>query len=115
MFSMSTCGPCKQVKPILDELAAEYPDLAISYTVVDKDEGGMDLAGEWNVSSVPTLIFIANREEQARSVGVISKDTLENYVKGFVQRDVLQEPSGGSVEGSGPLLCGVSREENPES
>ena len=112
---MSTCGPCKQVKPILDELAAEYPDLTVSYTVVDKDEGGMDLAGEWNVSSVPTLIFITNREEQARSVGVISKDTLENYVKGSVQRDVLQEPPGGSDEGSGSLLCGVSREENTES
>jgi superfamily I DNA/RNA helicase len=45
----------------------------------------------------------------------LAMSELETYVQGYLQRDVLQESSGGSEQRSGPLLCGVSREENTES
>lgn len=106
MFSMSTCGPCKQVKPILEEFEKEYPDLTVSYTVVDQSTEGRLLATEWEITGVPTLLFIADGEEKSRVVGAQPKETLRRYVEGFVQRDVLQEQSGGGDSGS----CAVLRD-----
>lgn len=88
MFSLSTCVPCKTVKPILEKLDAEYGDLTVSYTVVDKEENGRALAEEWDVKGVPTLIFIQDREEKSRSVGQVNEETLRRYVEGFVEKIV---------------------------
>lgn len=87
MFSLSTCVPCKTVKPILEKLDAEYGDLTVSYTVVDKEENGRALAEEWDVKGVPTLIFIQDREEKSRSVGQVNEETLRRYVEGFVEKN----------------------------
>lgn len=82
---------------MLEELAAEHSDLTVSYTVVDKDPGGRDMAVEWQVSAVPTLIFIQGGEEKSRQIGAVSRETLERFVAGFVEK----------ADGSEKNTCGV--------
>ena len=115
MFSTSKCANCPPVKTALKTLKENYPELNVSYTVVDQEVDGMLKAQEWGITAVPTLIFITDATERMRKVGSMPMSELETYVQGYLQRDVLQESPGGSEQGSRPLLCGVSGEENTDS
>ncbi|CAH1276462.1 unnamed protein product [Diabrotica balteata] len=65
-FSAAWCGPCKMISPKLDELATEYPNVIIVKIDVDECE---DLAMEYNIKSMPTFIFLKNRQEIANFSG----------------------------------------------
>ncbi|XP_055850985.1 thioredoxin-2 [Episyrphus balteatus] len=57
-FFAPWCGPCKVIAPRLDELAAQYGDKVVVIKVdVDECE---DIAMEYNISSMPTFVFIKN-------------------------------------------------------
>lgn len=105
MFSTSKCPNCVPVKQHLDTLVANYPELSVSSTIVDKEADGMLKAQEWGISAVPTLIFIQDATEVYRQVGAIPMSTLEGYVQRYLQSDVLQESSGGGDETGPALLC----------
>ncbi|MDO4733132.1 MAG: thioredoxin [Bacillota bacterium] len=64
------CGPCRMLSPIVDQLAEEYPQLKIGKVDVDAQQ---ELAAEFEILSIPTLILFRNGEEAERSVGVIPK------------------------------------------
>lgn len=115
MFSTSRCANCPPVKASLKTLQEKYPELNVSYTVVDQEVDGMLKAQEWGVTGVPTLMFITDATERMRQVGGLPISELEEYVLRYIQRDVFQEPPGGSDQGSGTLLCGVGGEENSNS
>ena len=75
------CGPCQMMAPILHELEAEMPDVQIGKVNVDEQ---MDLARQFRVVSIPTLIIFKNGQEVQRMVGVTSKEELKdalNYKK----------------------------------
>ncbi|XP_066251762.1 thioredoxin-2 [Euwallacea similis] len=57
-FFATWCGPCKMIGPKLDELAKEYPDIHILKVDVDECE---EIAMEYNISSMPTFVFIKNK------------------------------------------------------
>ena len=65
-FSAPWCGPCKQVAPILEELASEQPSERVVKVNIDDST---ELAAQFNVRQIPTVIVIAAGEEQARVVG----------------------------------------------
>ena len=77
-FNATWCGPCRMLKPVLEELAAERPDLTV--VGVDVDEN-MDLAGEYGVFSIPCVVLIKDGAELDRSVGLVPKEALENMLK----------------------------------
>ncbi|XP_057654315.1 thioredoxin-2-like [Diorhabda carinulata] len=56
-FSASWCGPCKMISPKVEELSLEYTDVIFIKVDVDDFE---DIAMEYNVSSMPTFVFIKN-------------------------------------------------------
>ncbi|MGA2854719.1 MAG: thioredoxin, partial [Verrucomicrobiota bacterium] len=57
-FWADWCGPCKMIAPMLDELADEYDGkVKIGKVNVDEHQG---LAAQYNVTSIPTLLFIKN-------------------------------------------------------
>lgn len=72
------CGPCQMMAPILHELETEMPDVQIGKVNVDEQ---MDLARQFRVVSIPTLIIFKNGQEVQRMVGVTSKKELKDALK----------------------------------
>ena len=76
-FNADWCGPCKMLKPIIDELAVEKTDLKIvSINIDDEDE----LTEDYSVFSIPCLVLFDKGKELKRNVGLMSKDDLETFI-----------------------------------
>ena len=58
-FYADWCGPCRMVAPILHEIAEERPDVIVGKINVDEEE---DLAMQFGVYSIPTLVVMKNGE-----------------------------------------------------
>lgn len=67
-FWADWCGPCKMLAPAIDGLAGEYEGRAVVGKVNVDDEP--ELARQYGVMSIPTVIFFKNGEEVDRKVGV---------------------------------------------
>ena len=65
------CGPCKMVGPIIDELATEYEGKGI-FGKCDVDENG-DVAAEYGIRNIPTVLFFKNGELVDKQVGSAPK------------------------------------------
>jgi len=68
-FWATWCGPCKMLAPVIDQLAAQYEGRA-TVAKVDVDENP-NLAMEYGVMSIPTVVFFKNGQEIDRKVGVM--------------------------------------------
>lgn len=78
-FYADWCGPCKALRPILEELSGEREDVKfVSVNIDDEDE----LADEYDVSSIPCVVVFKNGKEAARSIGIKPKDAIEEMVGG---------------------------------
>ena len=76
-FYTDWCGPCKMLSPIIDEVAQENDDIKVVKVNVDES---LDIALEYKVMSIPTLVVIKNGQEVARSIGVIDKSEIKNML-----------------------------------
>ena len=72
-FNADWCGPCRMLRPILDEIAAERQNVTIASVNVDDAE---ELAEAFGVSSIPCLVLMKNGQEVDRVIGLRSKDDL---------------------------------------
>lgn len=79
-FTASWCAPCKAMAPKIDEMIAGNPD--INYIKVDLETSeGIELAKQYNVSSIPTFIAKINNEQSGRHLGLATVDQLEELFK----------------------------------
>ena len=64
------CGPCRMLGPVIDQIANEAPHIKVVKVNIDLEP---ELAQEFSVMSIPTLVVIKGGEETNRAVGVIPK------------------------------------------
>jgi len=73
-FHADWCGPCKTQDPIIEELEADYDDVKFEYVDVDEEP---DIANEYQVRSIPTIVVENEDGLVDRFVGVTQRETLE--------------------------------------
>ena len=69
-FWASWCGPCRMVGPILDEIAQEREDIKVCKINIDEEP---ELANEYQIMSIPSLMVIQDGKIVNRSVGARPK------------------------------------------
>ena len=67
------CGPCRMVVPIIDEIAGERSDIKVGKVNVDEEA---ELAGEFGVMSIPTLVVLKDGQVVNKAVGARSKNQI---------------------------------------
>ena len=71
------CGPCRMIAPTLDEIAEEREDIKVCKVYVDEEP---ELASQYQIVSIPTLVAIQNGQTQATAVGYRPKEELEKLL-----------------------------------
>jgi thioredoxin 1 len=81
-FSAAWCGPCKQLSPIIDDLAKEYEG-QVKVGKVDIDQS-QEVAGRYGIMSVPTVLFFKGGEKVDTLVGLNAKSVYKAKIDGLV-------------------------------
>lgn len=78
-FWATWCGPCRMLSPILDQVEEEMPDqiTVVKVNVDDADE----IAAQYRIMSIPTLLFVKNGEIVDKTVGAMPKPALIERIK----------------------------------
>ena len=76
-FYADWCGPCKMLGPVVEELAAENPDVKFIKVNVDNNP---DIAGSYGIMYIPTMLVFNNGEQAGASVGFMPKPQVQELV-----------------------------------
>lgn len=77
-FWATWCGPCRMLAPVLEEFSKENENIIIGKVDVDEQP---DLANEFQVMSIPTLVVFKNGVIYRKNVGYIDKEEISTLVK----------------------------------
>ena len=72
-FWATWCGPCRMIAPVLEEVAKERPDVTVCKVDVDEER---ELALEYGVSSIPTLLVFRDGKVVNQSTGAMPKERI---------------------------------------
>lgn len=78
-FYASWCGPCKQIAPVLEELAKEYDGQIYIYKIDTEKE--TDLASAFGIQSIPTLLFCPKDGKPQMIQGAMPKASLKEAIE----------------------------------
>ena len=70
-FWAAWCGPCRMLSPIVDQIAEEHPEIKVGKVNVDEEP---ELAGQFGIMSIPSLLVFKDGKLADQSVGVRTKD-----------------------------------------
>jgi len=77
-FWAAWCGPCKAMAPVFEEVSKTFKD-KVKFAKLDIDSN-QELAGNFGVMSIPTLIIFKEGKEIDRIVGAMDSDKLKGFV-----------------------------------
>ncbi len=72
------CGPCRQFAPIYEEVAGEYPDIAFGKVNTEEQQ---DIAGYFNIQSIPTVMIIREGVIVFSQPGMLPKEGLKDVIE----------------------------------
>lgn len=72
-FFATWCGPCRMVSPIIDEISEENTDIIVGKIDVDAEP---ELAQQFNIVSIPTIVVMKDGNVVNKSVGAIPKEQI---------------------------------------
>ncbi|WP_160692164.1 thioredoxin [Clostridium sp. C2-6-12] len=78
-FFATWCGPCKMLAPVLEGLAGEMEG-KVKFIKVDIDQS-LDLANEFQISSVPTMIIFKDGQKAEQLVGFLPKERIQQAIE----------------------------------
>lgn len=77
-FFATWCGPCKMLSPVIENVESLIHN--VKFIKVDIDQFN-DLASQYKIQSVPTLVFLKNGQEVMKSIGYLDEDALIEKIK----------------------------------
>lgn len=80
-FFANWCGPCRKLSPILEEVESELS--GVKFSKIDTDEN-IDVAREYQVSGLPTLLVFKNGEVVERLVGLMPKSSIITNIEKYL-------------------------------
>ena len=72
-FFATWCGPCRMIAPFIEQIATEHPEYVIAKIDVDEEP---ELAQQFGIQSIPTLVVIKNGEVVNTAMGARPKDAI---------------------------------------
>lgn len=76
-FWAEWCGPCKMIAPVLEDISKERTDVVIAKLNVDDNQ---QIAIDYGVQSIPTLILFKNGKIIDKKIGVLPKKTINEFL-----------------------------------
>ena len=76
-FWAEWCGPCRQIAPSLEEIAAERGDLTVAKLNIDENP---EAPTRYGVRGIPTMMIFANGELRATKVGALPKNRIVEWI-----------------------------------
>ena len=76
-FFANWCGPCKMLSPIVDQVSNEFSN--VKFLKLNVDESS-DIAGNYNIMSIPALLLFKDGVLISKSVGFISAEELKGFI-----------------------------------
>ena len=76
-FYSNWCGPCKMLRPILEEISDDRQDVKVVSINIDEED---ELAEQFDVSAIPCVVLIKDGMEADRSVGLKPREALEELL-----------------------------------
>ena len=76
-FFANWCGPCKMLSPVVEQLSEDIKD--VKFIKVDVDASS-EVAAEYGVMSIPTLIIFKDGKEISKQIGLMPKDALVDFI-----------------------------------
>ena len=109
-FYADWCGPCKQIAPVLEELATEYEG-KINVLKLNVDEN-QEVAGAFGIRNIPSVLFVPMEGQPQMSVGALPK---EGFVQGIKQVLFGETPENVPTESSDESSDESQTESQPET